>query len=63
MQTIVSLVSAGIGIAIVPESLQNLRRTGVIYKPLIEATPQPALAIVWNKGDRSAAVAKFIQLI
>ena len=63
MQTIVSLVSAEIGIAIVPESLQNLQRTGVIYKPLLEATPQPAIAIVWKKGERSAAVAKFIELI
>ena len=63
MQTIVSLVSAEIGIAIVPESLQNLQRTGVIYKPLIEATPQPAIAIVWKKGERSPAVAKFIELI
>ena len=60
MQTIVSLVSAEIGISIVPESIQNLQRTGVIYKPLMEATPQPAIALVWRKGDRSATVARFI---
>ncbi|WP_435529826.1 LysR substrate-binding domain-containing protein, partial [Paraburkholderia caribensis] len=29
MQTIVSLVSAGMGVALVPQSLRNLRRTGV----------------------------------
>ncbi|MGK7947675.1 MAG: LysR family transcriptional regulator [Xenococcaceae cyanobacterium] len=63
IQSIVSLVSAEIGIAIVPESIQNLQRTGVVYKPLIEATPQPAIAIVWRKGDRSAVVAKFIDSI
>lgn len=63
MQTIVSLVSAEIGIAIVPESIQNLQRTGVIYRSLIEATSQPAIAIVWRKGDRSAVVAKFIDSI
>ena len=63
MQTIVSLVSAEIGIAIVPESIQNLQRTGVVYRSLIEATRQPAIAIVWRKGDRSAVVAKFIDSI
>ena len=63
MQTIVSLVSAEIGITIVPKSIQNLQRTGVVYRSLIEATPQPAIAIVWRKGDRSAVVAKFIDSI
>ncbi|MDJ0633949.1 MAG: LysR family transcriptional regulator [Xenococcaceae cyanobacterium MO_188.B29] len=62
MQTIVSLVSAEIGIAIVPESIQNLQRTGVVYKSLIEATPQPAIAVVWRKEERSTTVAKFIDL-
>ena len=34
MQTIVSLVSAGMGVALVPHSLRHLRRTGVVYRPL-----------------------------
>lgn len=63
IQTIVSLVSAEIGIAIVPESIQNLQRTGVVYRSLLEATAQPAIAVVWRKGDRSAVIAKFIDSI
>jgi len=39
MQTIVSLVAAEIGIALVPASVQNLQRRGVIYKAIQEATP------------------------
>ncbi len=39
MQTIVSLVSAGMGVALVPQSLCNLRRTGVVYRPLRESVP------------------------
>ena len=39
MQTIVSLVSAGMGVALVPQSLRNLRRTGVVYRPLRESVP------------------------
>ncbi|CAH2892398.1 MAG: Transcriptional regulator, LysR family [uncultured Paraburkholderia sp.] len=35
MQTIVSLVSAGMGVALVPQSLRNLRRTGVVYRAAV----------------------------
>src|SRR5882762_4712181 len=34
MHAVPSLVAAGIGVALVPSSLQNLRRKGVLYKPL-----------------------------
>jgi DNA-binding transcriptional LysR family regulator len=34
MQTIISLVAANMGVALVPASLQNLQRAGVVYKPL-----------------------------
>ena len=33
MQTAISLVDAGIGVSVVPESVQNLRREGVVYRP------------------------------
>ena len=33
MQTIVSLVAARMGVALVPASLEHLRRTGVVYRP------------------------------
>ena len=63
LQTIISLVAAEIGVAIVPESMQNLQRTGVVYKPLCEAIPQATIAIVWrNHSDRAATVAKFIEI-
>jgi DNA-binding transcriptional LysR family regulator len=34
MQTVISLVSAGMGVALVPSSVQNLKRTGVQYAKL-----------------------------
>ncbi|MGH8446611.1 MAG: LysR substrate-binding domain-containing protein [Solimonas sp.] len=34
MQTVVSLVAAGMGVALVPSSMQNLRRSGVQYRRL-----------------------------
>lgn len=62
MQTIVSLVAGGLGIAIVPESLQNLQRTGVVYKIVKEATPKTAIAIIWRENDTSATVQKFLEI-
>ncbi|RDK12201.1 LysR family transcriptional regulator [Cupriavidus lacunae] len=50
MQTIVSLVSAGMGVALVPASLCNLRRTGVSYLALREAGPQIETGLVWRDG-------------
>ena len=63
MQTIVSLVAADIGIAIVPVSLQNLQRTGVVYKPLIEPTPQAAIALTWRTQDPSPTVQRFLEIV
>ena len=34
MQTIVSLVSANMGVSILPESIQEAQRQGVVYKPI-----------------------------
>lgn len=62
MQTIVSLVAGGLGIAIVPESLQNLQRTGVVYKTVQEPTLKTAIAIIWRQNDTSATVQKFLEI-
>lgn len=63
MQTIVSLVAADMGIAIVPASIQNLQRTGVIYKPISETTPTSAIAAIWKKNKRSATVDRFVEVV
>lgn len=63
MQTIVSLVAAEIGVAIVPDSLQNLRRTGVVYKSFVEETPQVSIAMIWKKDDNSVVLDRFLEMI
>ncbi|MBV6627073.1 MAG: LysR family transcriptional regulator [Rivularia sp. (in: Bacteria)] len=63
MQTIVSLVAAQIGVAIVPESLQNLRRTGVVYKYFVEETPKVSIAMIWRKNDVSAVLKRFLEIV
>jgi DNA-binding transcriptional LysR family regulator len=63
MQTIVSLVAAEIGIALVPASLQNLQRTGVIYRAIQEATPQAEIAIIWRRNELSPVLQQFLKIV
>lgn len=62
MQTIVSLVAAEMGVAIVPASLQNLQRTGVVYKTIEEPTPNVAIAAIWRCNNSSATVQRFLDI-
>ena len=50
MQTVVSLVSSGLGAAIVPGSLANLGRRGVVYRELADAHPRLDLWLAWRRG-------------
>ena len=62
MQTIVSLVSAELGVALIPASLTNLRRTGVTYKSLREASPLTEIHLAWRRGDELPALRVFVDL-
>jgi DNA-binding transcriptional LysR family regulator len=62
MQTIIGLVAAGLGIAIVPASLQNFHRSGVIYRPLQEQIPNTGLYLAWRQHDSSSVVSPFLNL-
>ena len=48
MQTIISLVSAEMGMALVPASLRNLARTGVRYLPLADEAPVLETGLAWR---------------
>ncbi|HWQ39589.1 MAG TPA: LysR substrate-binding domain-containing protein [Burkholderiales bacterium] len=62
MQTIVSLVSAELGVALIPQSLKNLQRTGVVYKALREAGPLTEIHLAWRRGDALPVLKLFIDL-
>jgi DNA-binding transcriptional LysR family regulator len=63
MQTIISLVSAGMGIALVPASLRNLARTGVRYVDLPEDAPSLETGLVWRRDDTTATLARFLAVV
>jgi DNA-binding transcriptional LysR family regulator len=60
MPTIVSLVAAGMGLALVPASLAHMRRTGVVYRPLARPGPPMEVGIAWNEAAQTPAVAAFV---
>lgn len=60
MQTIVSLVSAEMGIALVPASLCNLQRTGVVYLELAAPSPFIETGLVWRRDAASPVLPWFV---
>ena len=48
MQTVVSLVSSGLGAAVVPGSVANLGRRGVVYRELADRHPRLDLWLAWR---------------
>lgn len=65
MQTVVSLVSSGLGVALVPASVANLGRRGVAYRELADAHPRLDLWLAWRRGSAGAtagvAAREFVQ--
>ena len=60
MQTIVGLVASGMGVSLVPGSVQALARSGVAYRPVAGA-PRSDLAMVTRSADSSPMVRAFAQ--
>ena len=60
MQTVVSLVSSGLGVAIVPASVANLGRRGVVYRELADRHPRLDLWLAWPRGSLSSAARDFV---
>jgi DNA-binding transcriptional LysR family regulator len=64
MQTIVNLVSAGIGVAWVPDSVRQFQRPGVVYRALKgsqgRAVPGCETSLVWSAGAASPALLRFM---
>jgi DNA-binding transcriptional LysR family regulator len=59
MQTIVNLVSAGMGVAWVPASVMGLQRPGVVYRP-VPGAPVCETSLIWRR-DAAPAVLRFVE--
>jgi DNA-binding transcriptional LysR family regulator len=60
---IISLVAAGLGIALVPASIQTFRRPDVVYRPLQNITTQAEIRVVWQDASCSPVVRAFLDVV
>jgi DNA-binding transcriptional LysR family regulator len=67
MQTIVSLVSANMGVSILPESIQEAQRQGVVYKSIrsrsLSIDKLATIAIVWRMNDDSPTIQRLLEIV
>jgi DNA-binding transcriptional LysR family regulator len=65
MQTIVSLVSANMGVSILPASIREAQRQGVVYRPIsgaVGAAKIATIAIVWRQKDDSPTMHRLLEI-
>jgi len=62
-QTILGLVSAGMGVSLAPASIRNIQRTGVVYTTLNAPMSEVDLAAVWRQDEQSPILQKFLKVI
>ena len=60
---IISLVAAGLGIALVPASIHTFQRPDVVYLPLQGIATQAEIQVVWQRADRSPVVRSFLEVV
>jgi DNA-binding transcriptional LysR family regulator len=63
MQTILGLVAAGLGVALMPASVENLGRVGVAFRPLRPRGGDVELAAFWRADDVSATLRRFVAVM
>ena len=61
-QTILGLVSAGMGVSLAPASIRNICRMGVVYTNLSTPT-RVYLAAVWQQQETSSVLQTFLKVI
>ncbi|KXF77850.1 LysR family transcriptional regulator [Paramesorhizobium deserti] len=60
MQTIIGLVASGMGMSIVPQSMENLQRPGVRYIPMRSHVPRIETGLIWRETDDNPALVNFL---
>ncbi|MFC7518122.1 LysR family transcriptional regulator [Herbaspirillum sp. GCM10030257] len=63
MQTAIGLVAAGIGVTLVPSSVQRLRRDDVVYRPVSDAGVTSPIIMNFRADDASRELVRFFQFV
>lgn len=59
---IVNLVAAGLGVSLVPASMQQVHSAGVAYRPLSGDAPKARLSLAYRADDNSPTVRNMVEL-
>lgn len=62
IQTIIGLVAAGLGVALVPQPVSQLKLPGVAYRTLADPTSSE-LAMAWTSRSGSPMLERFVMLV
>jgi DNA-binding transcriptional LysR family regulator len=63
LQTAISLVAAGIGVALVPAAASNLHREGIVYRNLKQPAPTVDLSVTYRADDASPVLPLFLRIV
>ncbi|WP_213875758.1 LysR substrate-binding domain-containing protein [Pseudomonas sp. dw_358] len=63
LQTAIGLVAAGIGITLVPASVQRLHRDDIGYTPLLDSSATSPIVVSYRAGDGSPALMQCLRLL
>jgi len=63
MQTALSLVSAGIGVTLVPKSMQGLHRSGIVYREIVDRHAVTELSLSYRRDRRSPLMVNFLTVV
>lgn len=62
MQVMLGLVAAGLGIALLSNSVKQFQQP-VVYWELQPSTPEVALAVIWQRDDPSPVLQAFLGVV
>jgi DNA-binding transcriptional LysR family regulator len=63
MITILSLVVAELGIAILPGNVENLQRRGVVYRSVSDINLTRKISVIWRPDEVSIVMREFLQVV
>ena len=58
-----SLVAAGLGIAVLPSTMQSVRIAGIVYRRLRAPVPKAFLGLAFRRNDPSPVLKQFLNVV